>query len=163
MAFAMALGKFFQLTTSRRGRPVLGNIYIIICFFQLTTSRRGRRLRLTISFRTMLSTHDLTQRSTMPDPQHPNKNVFQLTTSRRGRRDTETPVIYTEDLSTHDLTQRSTEYPSRTKPGTSHFQLTTSRRGRRFRSTSKDCEKRSFNSRPHAEVDCPSPADRVEE
>ena len=54
-------------------------------------------------------------------------------------------------LSTHDLTQRSTDF----SPQSFFiviFQLTTSRRGR-HRMKSRRLRMRSFNSRPHAEVD----------
>ncbi len=55
----------FQLTTSRRGRRSPHHIYRMPCFFQLTTSRRGRRNQnAQQTQRRVLSTHDLTQRST---------------------------------------------------------------------------------------------------
>ena len=63
VAAPMAL--LFQLTTSRRGRPIPASITCGTRVFQLTTSRRGRRLC---------------------DFFLPGASVFQLTTSRRGRR-----------------------------------------------------------------------------
>ncbi len=72
----------------------------------------------------VISTHDLTKRSTIPLLQVSlNCLPFQLTTSRRGRR---SPAFV---ISTHDLTKRSTFTPRNTD-STIEFQLTTSRRGR---------------------------------
>ncbi len=99
----------FQLTTSRRGRllscsiPQSRNLFnsrphaevdrsgCVIqqcrCNFQLTTSRRGRRPFIIILKNAPLSTHDLTQRSTLCS----------------------VSMIKNWNLSTHDLTQRSTK------------------------------------------------------
>ncbi len=121
-----------------------------------------------------LSTHDLTQRSTRgaytgrrifcsfnsrphAEVDHAfflafvRNEVFQLTTSRRGRRILQTLLGPDTILSTHDLTQRSTDsvptfFPLR------DFQLTTSRRGRQNGGNHYVYFK-TFNSRPHAEVD----------
>ena len=78
--------------------------------FQLTTSRRGRLNNfLTINNVILVSTHDLTKRSTLESQRVPLSPMFQLTTSRRGRRS-----------GTHSAMAYHV------------FQLTTSRRGRRF-------------------------------
>ena len=61
-----AIANIFQLTTSRRGRPDRPSVDFQIWFFQLTTSRRGRPLQLCVKrLPFCLSTHDLTQRSTL--------------------------------------------------------------------------------------------------
>ena len=56
--------------------------------FQLTTSRRGRRFSMTKRAElVVISTHDLTKRSTRKDGLIDSvRLLFQLTTSRRGRR-----------------------------------------------------------------------------
>ena len=120
--------------------------------FQLTTSRRGR-LVPTISHanRIVISTHDLTKRSTFGRWILRRKKAFQLTTSRRGRRKKKevNSGFYIFQLttsrrgrlsggvlpchflfiSTHDLTKRSTRATGMTGID-EKFQLTTSRRGR---------------------------------
>ena len=54
--------------------------------FQLTTSRRGRPIVLARYVnRWYISTHDLTKRSTDDPEGEPEEKPFQLTTSRRGR------------------------------------------------------------------------------
>ena len=79
--------KIFQLTTSRRGRPLMVFCGRHINGFQLTTSRRGRQVTARVpQIALNLSTHDLTQRSTFAT----------------------TIQILDQILSTHDLTQRST-------------------------------------------------------
>ena len=88
-------------------------------------------LGIILCFARILSTHDLTQRSTLTDTCCPS----------------------VRDLSTHDLTQRSTKGRC-IQMVTLFFQLTTSRRGR-LRSTSLLSLLIPFNSRPHAEVDVP--------
>ena len=77
----------------------------------------------------VLSTHDLTQRSTPDACISLLICVFQLTTSRRGRLYQATVTVFNFYLSTHDLTQRST-----------------------YCDAVHSCI-RTFNSRPHAEVD----------
>ncbi len=84
--FGDVYGDIFQLTTSRRGRLGIQNVWKHAYFFQLTTSRRGRlslilQITKSGSFNSrphaevdwfcfsvvsgiILSTHDLTQRST---------------------------------------------------------------------------------------------------
>ena len=79
-----------------------------------------------------LSTHDLTQRSTVSVLDHIPRSVFQLTTSRRGRQICSIAGDISSKLSTHDLTQRSTK-KSRKQFTPGVFQLTTSRRGRQYR------------------------------
>ena len=100
--------------------------------FQLTTSRRGRQLNsFMLSLLIILSTHDLTKRSTSNQlAALRNLLIFQLTTSRRGRPQQITEssaVLYFNSrpheevdyigiplstvylsISTHDLTKRST-------------------------------------------------------
>ncbi len=101
----------------------------------------------------LLSTHDLTQRSTTSTTvkatharafnSRPHAEVdilslyrledwtvFQLTTSRRGRQQAGNRHGVCQILSTHDLTQRSTGDSSRRFSQVWAFQLTTSRRGR---------------------------------
>ena len=128
----VSLFSVFQLTTSRRGRPafspedIIGSPFnsrphaevdprrkeLALCLkiFQLTTSRRGRQYASILGHAApCLSTHDLTQRSTIWKYRRDNFSAFQLTTSRRGR-----PLMEWIRL-----------YPF-------SFQLTTSRRGRPF-------------------------------
>ena len=125
----------FQLTTSRRGRPILYmGLRVMTCFnsrpheevdefdpqtwtitatFQLTTSRRGRRSCLFYqSLGSYVSTHDLTKRSTV------------------ALRSAKTPYF----VSTHDLTKRSTFCKCQQRKNTV-----------------------CFNSRPHEEVDLFNP------
>ncbi len=120
--------------------------------FQLTTSRRGRLYNaLTQDTILHLSTHDLTQRSTVFVRCPP--SVYRLSTHDLTQRSTYLCKLPNQrnSLSTHDLTQRST-MPHQWHPDKNIFQLTTSRRGRLDRIGS--CYRsRSFNSRPHAEVD----------
>ena len=120
----------FQLTTSRRGRrwissprlqqehfnsrpheevdPVVAATCEIAVSFQLTTSRRGRPgARSYIFWCRVISTHDLTKRST---------STLLLRLQNR-------------TISTHDLTKRSTPTVLEEQI-TAAFQLTTSRRGR---------------------------------
>ena len=78
----------FQLTTSRRGRPVLTSLHIF-----------GRSI----------STHDLTKRSTAASLKRISySGLFQLTTSRRGRPLELLGRHLGMFISTHDLTKRST-------------------------------------------------------
>ena len=153
------LDQCFQLTTSRRGRPSVRSICAFPQVFQLTTSRRGRLAengkdlkKLPFNSRPhaevdpdglcygswqVLSTHDLTQRSTSAWKYIYN-NLF-LSTHDLTQRST-TPInnivsyyafnsrphaevdasdrrqrTVKRDLSTHDLTQRSTVLPLRTE------------------------------------------------
>ncbi len=58
--------RVFQLTTSQGGRPILAVSCFILFSFQLTTSQGGRHNTCWIRHqRRILSTHDLTRRSTM--------------------------------------------------------------------------------------------------
>ena len=126
--------------------------FLPLCVFQLTTSRRGRRYSIcTAAYRMDLSTHDLTQRSTSIEGSFSADTSFQLTTSRRGRQ-SDCTIDHCHHLSTHDLTQRSTEseicsYACR---NLSTHDLT-QRSTYCFSVLLKP--HRSFNSRPHAEVD----------
>ena len=121
----------FQLTTSRRGRPISPAKVITKAIFQLTTSRRGRPFHAVDGLGIIdLSTHDLTQRSTLQGSGY------------------NTP----DRLSTHDLTQRST-YSSRC--GAAQDYLSTHDLTQRSTVLLLDgtiCIT-AFNSRPHAEVD----------
>ena len=122
---------FFQLTTSRRGRPRKTILTPSLLIFQLTTSRRGRHQKdigwsAWVDFQ--LTTSRRGRRSCVVSA---NPVIsFQLTTSRRGRRRWMEAVKITGKLSTHDLTKRSTRV---CYLAIQHlvFQLTTSRRGRR--------------------------------
>ena len=99
----------FQLTTSQGGRRKY--LYFEsdnVTIFQLTTSQGGRRNQCgSRSYKYILSTHDLTRRSTR-------------------RQDV---IDYVVNLSTHDLTRRST-LNSSSMYLDSFFQLTTSQGGR---------------------------------
>ena len=128
--------RIFQLTTSHGGRPPLKFGIIFLSTFQLTTSHGGRRQFFFRGFViSLLSTHDLTRRSTaQPTSLRNPRSSFQLTTSHGGRRFpvfSESVVI---NLSTHDLTRRSTL----SLPLLCPISLT-------------------FNSRPHTEVDFSHP------
>ena len=76
--------------------------------FQLTTSRRGRRASDGKISVIVISTHDLTKRSTGCEIDEVQQHVFQLTTSRRGRPVAEYDSENDCAISTHDLTKRST-------------------------------------------------------
>ena len=88
---------------------VAGNIKSGTTAFQLTTSHGGR-LRLIISriLFMILSTHDLTRRSTKILEEIEIRAIFQLTTSHGGRHLFQIDNTDSADLSTHDLTRRST-------------------------------------------------------
>ena len=132
------------------------------CSKVITTSRRGRHNIFLYPPRYNLSTHDLTQRSTLLPPFQSSSLNFQLTTSRRGRLDR-----YLRDLVARAF-QLTTSRRGRQKSFVRSaylyiFQLTTSRRGRPARSGHIGALQ-AFNSRPHAEVDRPDhislPADK---
>ena len=122
--------------------------------FQLTTSRRGRPLYSQYNpIAIYVSTHDLTKRSTFAVPTiPPNTVLFQLTTSRRGRLIPLSSHKSIHGVSTHDLTKRSTseDISSFISEDVSTHDLTK-------RSTDGDRDPLlilgSFNSRPHEEVD----------
>ena len=148
-----AISTIFQLTTSRRGRPDRPSVDFQIWFFQLTTSRRGRPLQLCVKrLPFCLSTHDLTQRSTL----HYNIlwYIFQSFNSRphaevdksggNGQR-----ALF---LSTHDLTQRSTFLRIFVMRLVSLSTHDLTQRSTFWLYVCIPCI-RSFNSRPHAEVD----------
>ena len=143
----------FQLTTSRRGRHISDLSIRMYESFQLTTSRRGRRRwRFGRHVRMVLSTHDLTQRSTRKTAFYILGGVFQLTTSRRGRQKIRFCSLINIYLSTHDLTQRSTVIQ-----GLQEYLMNLSTHDLTQRSTSTTpvlwSTTKTFNSRPHAEVD----------
>jgi len=100
-----------------------------------------------------LSTHDLTQRSTR-HRRHVAQIVivFQLTTSRRGRLMRE---MKGQQRAVFQLTtsRRGRRFSDVGYLLYGYFQLTTSRRGRRMQEIHRCGSTRSFNSRPHAEVD----------
>ena len=121
----------FQLTTSRRGRrssPLTSSctqyfnsrpheevdrwsssVSMVERLFQLTTSRRGRHVFLPkVDGRGIISTHDLTKRSTKVIAKNTFAIKFQLTTSRRGRQNNCRRTSHLCIISTHDLTKRST-------------------------------------------------------
>ena len=79
----------------------------------------------------IISTHDLTKRSTFQLREMNLTETFQLTTSRRGRHYRRSQSHIPISISTHDLTKRSTAiFPPIKTNGA--FQLTTSRRGRQL-------------------------------
>ena len=124
---------------------------------------------------TIISTHDLTRRSTFTATFSADTGfAFQLTTSQGGRRYCRKALLHNQHfnsrphkevddgtasyrdkhgrISTHDLTKRSTcicHYSS----CSSKFQLTTSRRGRQLAQDRMTDAYVGFNSRPHEEVD----------
>ena len=122
----------FQLTTSQGGRPYV--FYLkkgVLDFFQLTTSQGGRLYRVVMTYTVIL---------------------FQLTTSQGGRL---YPNLHTETvwrLSTHDLTRRSTPFTLIKVSGTTLSTHDLTRRSTPC-ADGKFCHLRSFNSRPHKEVD----------
>ena len=121
----------FQLTTSRRGRQRVTEELAALHNFQLTTSRRGRLLKLNNKYyRETLSTHDLTQRSTESSKRSVSFCILSTHDLTQRSTSPDPADSMAPDLSTHDLTQRSTE---------------SSKRSLSFCKT--------FNSRPHAEVD----------
>ena len=122
----------------------------------------------------ILSTHDLTKRSTSPAYSARISSTFQLTTSRRGRQISGMdavqyfsfnsrpheevdrhgqPARHGGGLSTHDLTKRSTW-----EHGGVYITQILSTHDLTKRSTVQtagmEYEKGPFNSRPHEEVDC---------
>ncbi len=120
-----------------------------------------------------LSTHDLTQRSTVLLRPVDDIVIFQLTTSRRGRRGkivwggirnafNSRPHAEVDWMRTRSMQTRRTfnsrphaevDHPQKAKrKRIINFQLTTSRRGRHDAGALVYTEK-TFNSRPHAEVD----------
>ena len=123
----------FQLTTSRRGRQPFSLNRLLLEPFN---SRPHEEVDVNNLYYRMydviLSTHDLTKRSTILSEISSSLCIFQLTTSRRGRRYTPVPTLRAHVLSTHDLTKRSTYAQS--------FAL---------------LDNVPFNSRPHEEVDFP--------
>ena len=124
--------KKFQLTTSRRGRPKFCWHLKYFNLFQLTTSRRGRRPKFLNRWKMVISTHDLTKRSTcfcvqgLEDWIYFNSRPHEEVDDKHS-----TPVIFF-NISTHDLTKRSTNSSPRFVWAKT-FQLTTSRRGRLHR------------------------------
>ena len=130
--YSSTIHPVFQLTTSRGGRRIPITLYPAISVFQLTTSRRSRRvMHFSWSLPKLISTHDLTKRSTLMSTIWYKKCLFQLTTSRRGRRQISHLIIFLltfqlttsrrgrpkfagmqngkNSISTHDLTKRSTD------------------------------------------------------
>ena len=138
-------------------------------------TRRSTRLNNLCAPDRYLSIHDLTRRSTVsvlrrctffvPFNSRPHKEVdqqcilnrihhvnFQFTTSQGGRLPPVCRVMQGYDLSIHDLTRRSTLYTY--KLGLrQNFQFTTSQGGRLQDPVQSSAPLRSFNSRPHKEVD----------
>ncbi len=143
--------------------------------FQLTTSRRGRpKSSVRDAEKLIISTHDLTKRSTSFNFNLFTKTKFQLTTSRRGRLKNPGVKVETKLISTHDLTKRSTLFSLRsdglypisthdlTKRSTDLIQSSLvmesiSTHDLTKRSTMEQYQKsfimEHFNSRPHEEVD----------
>ena len=123
----------FQLATSRGGRFQIPPKSPSITTFQLTTSRGGRRADFeynVILF--VISTHDLTRRSTCNLCGMNNVEIFQLTTSRGGRRlrhTYHTMMAKNFNSRPHEEVDDGTEGKPRLKEA---FQLTTSRGGRQL-------------------------------
>ena len=122
--------RIFQLTTSRRGRHYL--LYWKSLLFSFN-SRPHAEVDLHVVHVLavgLLSTHDLTQRSTIVPVE--GLSTPHLSTHDLTQRSTSflTAYLTSFQLSTHDLTQRSTHQVMRCRFA-DIFQLTTSRRGRR--------------------------------
>ncbi len=125
------LKRIFQLTTSQGGRRTHRQKLTNWKNFQLTTSQGGRQELIRGELHSpVLSTHDLTRRST---------NYFLLSSSHI-------------KLSTHDLTRRSTGFKFRDGDD---LWLSTHDLTRRSTacSPSTHASSNTFNSRPHKEVD----------
>ena len=122
--------------------------------FQFTTSQGGRRYRyIKFHFDSNLSIHDLTRRSTATVfTLQLDEETFQFTTSQGGRLHRLYLLIYLIILSIHDLTRRSTDMAI-IDYNTGVFQFTTSQGGRLACFENAPVCTRSFNSRPHKEVD----------
>ena len=121
----------FQLTTSRRGRRAVTDETYVLQVFQLTTSRRGRLLlRKIFSCLIILSTHDLTQRSTCL-PESP----LQARSSFNSRPHAE---VDSELLTAFPLHRSFNSRP--------HAEVDQAQNTGTLRPS-------PFNSRPHAEVD----------
>ena len=123
----------FQLTTSRRGRHIFRSRT-----FQLDRNFNSRpheevdRINCNgATHTTIISTHDLTKRSTITSTAftlHDYISTHDLTKRSTAEWSWQWNV---RSISTHDLTKRSTVFNYYEKK-TELFQLTTSRRGRRF-------------------------------
>ena len=143
----------FQLTTSRRGRPVSG--LIPACWNSFNSRPHAEVDAYDMGWTSLwfdLSTHDLTQRSTIGFPYSPSSE--DLSTHDLTQRST---ILkhhhYTAgELSTHDLTQRSTmcSIIIEHRPCLSTHDLT---QRSTYWESPKNMNSCSFNSRPHAEVD----------
>ena len=129
--FYTAPASTFQLTTSQGGRLSLFVYAFMASFFQLTTSQGGRRASSAYPADvTVLSTHDLTRRSTCL------RMIFSTSSN----------------LSTHDLTRRSTANGIHKEKQEDSFN---SRPHKEVDSASHTLHAPPlpFNSRPHKEVD----------
>ena len=145
-----------------------------LCPFNSRPHKEVDGICRTIQCNKYLSIHDLTRRSTVPEVasyppasfnSRPHKEVddiaelkalidelFQFTTSQGGRLCLLPPGCSSRSLSIHDLTRRSTLTCWTSISVASFFQFTTSQGGRRL-AFSIFFVIRSFNSRPHKEVD----------
>ncbi len=101
----------FQLTTSQGGRLIRSVNTANCLYFNSRPHEEVDRIRLFQTVESIISTHDLTKRSTLDTYQNGN-------------------LIGT--ISTHDLTKRSTICASGNRRCPCSFQLTTSRRGRQY-------------------------------
>ena len=98
----------FQLTTSRGGRLDASSFSPISMTFQLTTSRGGRPLWLCHTLDLIISTHDLTRRSTaIPSTERFKRSISTHDLTRRSTQSIWRSKIF-KIISTHDLTRRST-------------------------------------------------------
>ena len=151
--YSSTIHPVFQLTTSRGGRRIPITLYPAISVFQLTTSRRSRRvMHFSWSLPKLISTHDLTKRSTgSVGKQCPVRSYFNSRPHEEVDAN-EYHLVQEMFISTHDLTKRSTtNIPSHhISPDISTHDLTK-------RSTevcwNAEWKEQYFNSRPHEEVD----------
>ena len=125
----------FQLTTSQGGRLIRSVNTANCLYFNSRPHEEVDRIRLFQTVESIISTHDLTKRSTLDTYQNGNL-IGTISTHDLTKRSTNgtSEKIRGRFISTHDLTKRSTHFCS-TFWKVSVFQLTTSRRGRLDEST----------------------------
>ena len=99
----------FQLTTSQGGRLIRSVNTANCLYFNSRPHEEVDRIRLFQTVESIISTHDLTKRSTIcASGNRRCPCSFQLTTSRRGRQYADRRPAEVKKISTHDLTKRST-------------------------------------------------------
>ena len=120
----------FQLTTSQGGR-LIRSVNTANCLYFNSRPHEEVYAQGTDNGRHILiSTHNLTRRSTKTTVTEKWNAIFQLTTSRGGRRGSANRNQQCVHISTHDLTRRSTLWSIIYDLILYIFQLTTSRGGR---------------------------------